>query len=378
MIRALAEPKAAYVHVPFCAHRCGYCDFTLVAGRDELIEPYLRALALELQALHEPRQIDTLFLGGGTPTHLPLEQLARLLTLLDEWFVRSPGCEFSIEANPIDLDAALLDLLVERGVNRISLGVQSFDNSVLETLERDHRACVAEAAIARAQHRVGNVAIDLIFGVPGQSFESWRSTLAAGLALRPEHISTYGLTFEKGTSFWGRRQKGGLRALDEEAERAMFAMAIETLSAAGYLHYEVSNFARPGCECRHNQTYWAALPYWGFGPGAARYVNGRRETNHRSVTTWLKRTLAGQPALQEAEELAPVERAREALVLGLRRTAGVCEREFLCTTGFDLEQLAGPRIERLVGQGLLERASNAVRLSREGLFLADRVFAELL
>ncbi len=378
MTTAVELPSAAYIHVPFCAHRCGYCDFTVVAGKDHLVGDYLRALELELASLETRRTVSTLFLGGGTPTHLNCGALDRLLALVHRWFELTPDYEFSVEANPSGFDRDKTEVLSAYGVNRVSLGVQSFDAAVLEVLERDHGAAQIEAAAALLAEKIPNFSFDLIFGVPGQSLAGWRETLRRAAALGPAHLSTYGLTFEKGTAFWSRRKKGSLRQAPDDLERAMYAAAMDDLASAGFDQYELSNFARPQRRCRHNETYWAGLPYYGFGPGAARYLGGRREMNHRSVTTWLARVLSGKSPVGDIDELSPADRAREILVIGLRRAGGVRGDEFRARTGFDLEHAAGPAIARHCASGLLERTADGVRLTREGRFLADTVIVDCL
>src|SRR5580700_6155530 len=341
-----AEPRSAYIHVPFCVHRCGYCDFTLVARRDDLIDAYLEALAIDLAQLELPREVDTLFFGGGTPTHLPADQLRRLLNLTLRWFVPATGAEVCVEANPAGLDDAKIAVLAEAGVNRVSLGVQSFDAGILELLERDHRGPEIPAVVERVRRSIPNLGLDLIFGVPGQSIDLWRATLKAALALEPTHLSTYGLTFEKGTAFQSRLNKGLLDRCEEESERQMYALAMDELPRAGFEQYELSNFARPGFRCRHNEVYWAGTPFFGFGPGAARYAAGRRELNHRSVTTWINRVLAGQSPIAESEELSPEGRARELIMLNLRRCEGLALGGFQEQTGFDFRELAGDALSR--------------------------------
>lgn len=373
-----AEPRAAYLHVPFCAHRCGYCDFTLVAGRDDLANDYLRAMETELGQLERPREVDTLFFGGGTPTHLAEDQLAQLLELAHEWFRLTPGYEFSVEANPNGLSNEKLRLLAEAGVNRISLGVQSFDEGLLKLLERDHSEADILDAVTRLQQRFENVSLDLIFALPGQTLAHWRETLRLAVELQSTHLSTYGLTFEKGTAFWSRREKGAIAQLPNELERDMYAATMDDLAAAGFEQYEISNFARPGFRCRHNQTYWRALPYFGFGPGAARYLRGRRESNHRSTTTWIKRVLAGQSGAAMSEELTPEHRAREAIVLGLRQLDGIRRDEFRTLTGFDLDSLAGETIRREVAAGRIEDFGDGIRITRDGRFFADPVMIAFL
>ncbi len=212
--------RSVYVHVPFCKHRCGYCDFTLVAGRDDLIEAYLESLAIELRRVEKPVEIDTLFFGGGTPTHLSPAELARLFRLIRERYSLADGYEFSVEANPANLSDEIVQVLADFGVNRVSLGAQSFDVQALQVLERDHTPAEIAAAIERLRRAgIKNVSIDLIFGVPGQSLAGWSDTLSQAIALGPTHVSAYGLTFEKGTSFWSRREKGILAQSDEELER---------------------------------------------------------------------------------------------------------------------------------------------------------------
>ena len=378
MTNKIPEPRAAYIHVPFCRHRCGYCDFTLVAGRDDLIDDYLRALEIELQSLDEQKELDTLFLGGGTPAHPSAEQLARLMDLLFDHFLLADGYEFSIEANPIDLRPEKIDVLVDAGVNRVSLGVQSFDTKILQLLERDHRAEQIPEVTERLKSHFENIGIDLIFGVPGQTLELWQQTLQAAIDLEPAHFSTYGLTFEKGTSFWSRRDKRELIPLAEDLEREMYQAAMEMLPAAGFEQYELSNFARPGFRCRHNEVYWNGESYFGFGPGAAQYINDRRDINHRSVTTWLKRIFAGESPVGESEELSPEERAREAAVIALRKCEGIDKRKFAQRFGFPLGGLAGDAINRYLQTGLLEETETHLRLTTEGRFLADTVIVDFL
>ncbi|MBM83088.1 MAG: coproporphyrinogen III oxidase [Planctomycetaceae bacterium] len=378
MLDCLAEPKAVYIHVPFCRHRCGYCDFTLVARKDHLIDAYLDAMESELASLGETRYVETIFIGGGTPTHLAPQQLERLLALINHWFESSPDCEFSCEANPLDMTSERLAILRDAGVNRLSLGIQSFDDRALEILERDHRANDLSSILQRVGQTFDNVSLDLIFGVPGQTLGSWQQTLQSTIDARPRHVSTYGLTFEKGTSFWSRRNRGELQQMEDALEADMYMVSIQMLAEAGIHQYEISNFAQAGFECRHNEVYWRGLPYFGFGPGAARYTNGWRDTNHRSVTSWLKLIESKESAIATTEELSPEDRAREAIVLGLRRTCGVDRREFSRLTGYELDELASSVITSLVEAGHLEDQQDAIRLTDQGRMLFDSVILEFL
>lgn len=373
-----ADPRAAYVHVPFCRHRCGYCNFTLVAGRDDLIPAYLAALERELQRLETPQPVDTLFLGGGTPTQLDHSSLRQLLQLVTCWFPLAPGHEFSVEANPRDVESAKVELLAEFGVNRLSLGVQSFSARKLRLLERDHRRPDVEFAVELARQHFTSVSLDLIFGVPDETLDEWREDLRIAQELQPQHLSTYGLTIEKGTQFFNRTQHGRLIPVAEELEKSCYEWACDSLASAGWEHYEVSNFARPAFRCRHNETYWLGRPYFAAGPGAARFVGGLREVNHRSTTTYIKRLAAGLSPVAEWEQLSPEAAARERLVFALRRLEGIAADEFSRDTGFSIDQLVGRILPRFVDWGLLEWDSQRLRLTRAGLLVSDAIWPEFL
>ncbi len=372
------RPRAAYVHVPFCRHRCGYCNFTLIAGRDDLIERYLRALAKELMLLGERKPVETLFFGGGTPTHLPPAQLQQLLEMVREWFVLEAGGEFSAEANPLDLTAERCAVLQKAGVSRISLGAQSFSQRKLTILERDHSPPQIGEAFSAARSVASSVSLDLIFGAPGETASEWENDLQQALALAPDHISTYGLTIEKGTSFFPRVSRGELQPANEDTAAAMYERTIDVLTAAGYEHYEVSNFALPGHRCRHNETYWLGRGYFAAGPGAARYVDGVRSMNHRSTTAWLQRLENNESPIAEEETLSDEDRARERLVFGLRRLAGIDLHAFARETGYAVDTLGGEALRRFVEQGLLERTEQSLRLTRRGLLISDSLWPYLL
>lgn len=378
MPSAPSTPRSAYIHVPFCKYRCGYCDFAIVANRDDLVGAYLEAIATELSWLGEPREVDTLYFGGGTPSHLDALSLATLCDTVLRWHPLAAGYEWTVEANPESLTVDRVELLAERGVTRLSLGVQSLDDAKLRALERNHCRDDVLRSMAFARDAGMQVSIDLMFAAPGETLELWRSDLAAVIEIAPDHISTYGLTWEPGAAFTVRRDKGLLRPLDEELERTMYGEAIDRLHAAGFEHYEVSNFAIPGRRSRHNEVYWAGSEYFAAGPGAARYVGGVRSTNHRSTTTYLKRLQAGESAIFEQEELSAAQRAHELLVLGLRRLEGVERATFAVKSGYQVDQLAGEAIRKFVELGLLSDDGLRVKLTREGLFVSDGLWPELL
>ncbi len=367
---------------PMCmyrsAHHCGYCDFAVAVGQDERIDEYIDALAIELRTLGEPQPVQTLFLGGGTPTHLSTKQLATLLQRVLTWLPLLPGHEFSVEANPGTLDEAKIRVLAEHGVNRLSLGAQSFVPHLLQALERDHQPADVPRAMARARRYIDNISIDLIFGVPGQSLEDWLGDLENALALAPDHLATYGLTYEKGTRLWKQRRLGLVAPLTEETELEMYTRAMDVLESRGFEHYEISNFARPGRCCRHNQVYWANHAYFGFGQGAARYVEGVRQTTTRDLASYLKRVQRGLPTFFQSEELPPRERALETIAVQLRRGEGIDRVTYASQTGYSLADLVGPGIARMADLALLEDQGAAVRLTRKGKCLADAVIADLL
>ncbi|AGA30921.1 radical SAM family heme chaperone HemW [Singulisphaera acidiphila] len=379
MVDSWVWPRAAYIHIPFCAHKCGYCDFASLAGVDHLADRYLTALESEMARMGTPQPVETIFVGGGTPTRLDAGQLRRLLAMIGRWFLLEPGGEWTVEANPGTLDEEKADVLAAGGVNRVSLGAQSFQPGLLQALERNHAPEEVGRALDWIRPRFPYWSFDLIFGVPGSTLPLWEADLETALSLGPAHLSCYGLVYEKGTALWKQWQAGQVREVDEEAERAMYEHTIDRLRQAGLLMYEISNFARPGHESRHNLIYWANDAYFGVGVGAARYVGGVRSVNTRDLPAYLRRIEEGREATGPIETLEPEAHARETAVLMLRRTiAGIDRSDFMRRTGFDLDELAGPTLKKYVGRGLLEEDGNRVRFTREGLFLADSVLCELV
>jgi oxygen-independent coproporphyrinogen-3 oxidase len=359
-------------------YRCGYCDFAIITGRDDLVERYLQAISIELSWLQTPRPVETLYFGGGTPSHLEPSHLATLCDVVLKWHPLAANHEWTVEANPESLTADRVALLAKRGVTRLSLGVQSLIAGKLQTLDRQHSLDDIQRCMQLAKDAGLQVSIDLIFAAPGETLAGWRDDLQSALELQPDHISTYGLTWEKGTPFTKGRNAGELQQVDEELERDMYAAGIDTLSEAGFEHYEVSNFAKPGRRSRHNEVYWSGKEYFAAGPGAARYVGGIRETNHRSTTTYLNRVFAGASPVFEREQLSDEVRARERLILGLRRLEGVDRDEFVALTGHTIERLAGDAISKFKALGLLQDDGPRLKLTREGLFVSDALWPDLL
>ena len=373
------EPRTAYIHVPFCGHHCGYCDFAVTAGQDHLIELYLDALELELAGLGEPRPVESLFIGGGTPTYLTPDQLRRLLAAVRRWLpLVAPAPEYSIESTPESVDDEKAAVLAAGGVTRVSVGVQSFRPDLLRALDRRHGADHIPGAVAAVRRHVPDLSLDLMFAAPGATPADWAADLSAALAFAPDHLSTYGLTYEKGTPLWKRWHRGEVTPAGEDAELAMYEHAIDALTAAGFEHYEISNFARPGKRCRHNERYWANEAYYGFGVGAARYVGGRRELNVRDTKLYVKRVLAGESPTFQREELSPRDRAFETAAIQLRRADGIARSRFREQTAFDLDGLVGGTVRGLAEVGLLDDDGERVRLTRRGKCVADGVVAALM
>lgn len=359
-----------YVHVPFCLTRCGYCDFNAYADLGHLRSRYVRALCDEAD-LAAPAwsgvRVDTVFLGGGTPTTLDVSDLVELLAHLRARFDVADGAEITIEANPDTVDHATLAALLDAGYSRLSMGVQSFDPSVLGSLERAHSVDSARAAYEAAR-RAGysNVNLDLIYGAEGESPDSWSATLAETVALAPEHISAYALTVESNTPL-GRQVASGARpATDPDLQADMFAVACDVLRAAGYEHYEVSNWAKPGFECRHNLGYWRRRPYLGLGAGAHSYRDGRRWWNTRPPEAYLQQVGSGIAPIGGQESLTAEEVRTEEFLLRLRTSEGIAAAD-----------VDPARADVYLQEGLLARRNGSYVLTERGMFLANEVVLAL-
>jgi oxygen-independent coproporphyrinogen III oxidase len=362
-----------YVHLPFCPYICPYCDFAKWPIDGTRARAYLEALHGELD--ETPRlQARTLFLGGGTPNTYRAGDLVGLVRRLREHFSVPGGAEVTLEANPDRSLCNELGRLREGGINRLSFGVQSFVAQELRVLGRRHDAADVAAAV-RAAREAGfdNLSLDLMFAVPGQTLRAWQETLDAAVALEVEHLSTYGLTIEPGTPYgrWFEREPGAF--VDEETEAELFRTAIETLVAAGFEHYEISNFAKPGRRSAHNANYWANGEYVGLGVGAASYLGGRRSTHTRDLDEYMSAARERRPIPGESEELTGAARLGEATMLALRTREGVNVQSFSDRYGFDfLAHYAGV-IGELASAGVLDADSTYVRLTERGRFVANDV-----
>ncbi len=395
---------ALYIHIPFCEIRCGYCDFFTVTGREEQIPAYLSALEREIAlCLQEHAEhaltFETLYFGGGTPSLLSAGQLESLISTALAKFNFAPNPEITLEANPATLDLAKLRELRAVGINRLSLGVQSFHPKELHFLDRDHTVTQAITNYEQArQAGYDNISIDLIFGLPKQTQQAWQENLKRAAALAPDHISAYNLSFEDGTPLTTQLQAGKIKRAPEERQRRMLLATIEYLREHGLQHYEISNYARPGLESRHNQKYWDGSPYLGLGVSSHSYVNGRRFWNVRNLKTYLDKLHAGELAIAGAESLDQETRSFELVYLGLRRRTGVALQRYEIETGdrfierhrrtlakffdhsFDDESTQTALTQGAISLGgeLLEFAGGHLRLTDAGVVLCDAICAEFL
>jgi putative oxygen-independent coproporphyrinogen III oxidase len=358
-----------YLHVPFCRTKCPYCDFYSVTDLS-MVGRWVEAMIREMAWYGERfGAFDSIYFGGGTPSLLDGRTLGGLMEGLRSSFVVVPSAEITVEVNPDDVSEGSLDLFRALGVNRLSIGVQSFRDSELQFLKRRHNAAGAERAVALARERgIDNLGIDLMYGLPGQTLEQWAETLEKGVSLEPAHLSCYQLTLHPGTPYGLLRAEGKLAALPEDEERDFFLFTSRFLKERGYIHYEVSNFAMGrDSMSRHNTKYWQHSPYLGLGPSAHSFLDGRRWWNVRSVEEYCKAFEGGGLPVEDGEFLLPEQLRLERLFLGFRTEAGVALADILPGDP------AGRTLATLVEQGLLHLRGDRVIPTEEGYLLADRL-----
>jgi oxygen-independent coproporphyrinogen III oxidase len=370
-----------YVHIPFCARKCPYCGFFSTPYDTAQADAFLDALARELDlhaGLLASRDFATLYLGGGTPTALTSDQLSRLFALLRQRLRLTPGAEITVEANPATAAPDVLALLRRSGVTRLSIGVQSFADDVLAVLGRIHTAGQAVQAVRDARDAgFDSLGIDLIYGVPQQTGAQWRSTLEEAIRLRPHHLSAYCLSADAGSRLAGDVGSGAVTLPDEETAISMYRTAVEVIEAAGYRQYELSNFALPGRESRHNTNYWERGEYLGLGPGAASFLGNRRWENIADIAAYCARLSQGGAVADRCEELSREQRALEALLLGLRMTAGIDLGRYGERYGSERRDRLLLRVRELAPHRLLMIDQGRLRLTRRGMVLAQEVLARI-
>ena len=366
------KPTSAYVHIPFCTQICYYCDFSKVFIKNQPVDSYLENLLQEFDS-YNIQKLRTLYIGGGTPTALSASQLEVLLEGLTKNLDLSMLKEFTIEANPGDLDDDKIAVLKNSVVNRVSLGVQTFDDKMLKKIGRSHTEKDIYENIDRLKLAgFDNISIDLIYALPGQTMEQVKDNVAKAIALDIPHMSLYSLILENHTVFMNRMRRGKLPLPKEELEAEMFEYIIAELERAGFVHYEISNFSKQGFESRHNLMYWDNAEYYGIGAGASGYVDGVRYKNHGPIRHYLKAVEEGSARINE-EHLSQREQMEEEMFLGLRKKSGVSMARFEEKFERSFQELYGAIVKDLIQKGLMQVEGDRVRMTKRGLFLGDTV-----
>ena len=376
--------RGVYIHIPFCHQICNYCDFNKVFFKNQPVDEYIEALGreMEMTVAQMPEafsNIETIFLGGGTPTALSAKQIEKLLSLITKHIPMSSVKEFSSEANPDELTIDKLQALYNGGVNRLSMGVQSFDQSLLKKIGRTHSNEHVYETIQNARN-VGfkNISIDLMYGLPGQSMEQWQETLEKALALKLPHYSAYSLIVEPKTIFYIQYAKGKLHLPTEDLEADMYGVLMDTMEAHGLRQYEISNFANEGYESTHNKIYWDNDEYAGFGAGAHGYLEGVRYSNVAPIKKYIDTVMAGERPLLHEHEVTGDEKLEEQMFLGLRKSAGVTHEEFEMKFSQPMVSIYKEIINQLLEEQLIELDAEGIRLTRKGRFIGNEVFQRFL
>ncbi len=373
-------PYGLYIHTPFCETKCGYCDFYSVAMKDRDTAPVVSAIIAELRSRVDEfgGPVRTIFLGGGTPTVLPTSELSRLLDLVEDCVDVGSLEEFTVEANPATVDDPTAKTLVDHGVTRVSMGAQSFFADELATLERLHTPDdIAPSVETLRRNGIKNINLDLIFGIPGQTAKRWTESLQRAIELNVEHVACYGLTYEPATRLTAQRNAGTVIPCDEDIETDMFVQTREILAEAGFVRYEISNFAKPAFECKHNLIYWRNEPYIGVGPSAAGCVGRRRYKNISDINGYVRRVAEGGRAEAESEELSRDMLILEIILMQLRLVEGISVASFQARLGESPFSVFGDTPFRLVEQGLVEKSDTRIALTESGMLVANAVMANL-
>ncbi|WP_194541622.1 radical SAM family heme chaperone HemW [Paenibacillus sp. JZ16] len=374
--------EAVYIHIPFCTNKCFYCDFNSYVLKDQPVMDYLRALDKEMELTvqaNPPGRIKSIFVGGGTPTVLKPDEMEYFLQSVKRHFPEwSDDIEFSMEANPGTTDLEKLSVMREGGVNRISFGVQAFQNSLLTGIGRIHDTDDVYRSLENAR-RAGfdNMSIDLMFGLPNQTLDMLAESVDKALELGLPHYSIYSLKVEENTLFHTMYQRNQLPLPDEEDELNMYLLLMERMQAAGYKQYEISNFAKPGFESRHNMTYWRNEDYYGLGAGAHGYIGRQRHVNIKGVNPYNEAANQGLPRL-ESFEVSREEAMEDFLMVGLRVLDGVSRSRFRQQFGISMEEVFAGPLNKMVGAGLLDSTDDGYKLSSKGILFGNDVFAEFI
>lgn len=378
-LQKIIEMAGIYIHVPFCVRRCVYCDFfshTEMEFKTAYIEAVLRELELRSSYLGgEP--VETVYFGGGTPSQLQAADFTRIFHKIEEIYPVSAACEITLEANPDDLTDAYLHALQPLPFNRLSMGVQSFKEADLRFLNRRHTAAQAKAVVEKCRTQFGNISIDLMYGLPGQTLPEWEENLDMALALQVQHISAYHLIYEEGTALYRLKEAGKITPVTEDASVAMFSLLIDKLTCSGFEHYEISNFGLPGFFSRHNSSYWTSRKYIGIGPSAHSFNGNSRQWNIASLAAYIRGIEQGEPDTAE-ESLDLNTRYNEFIITGLRTMWGIDLATLRNRFGEQLYGYCNTQAEAYRKRGLLERHGSRLKLTREGIFISDSIMSDLL
>ncbi|SDH47223.1 coproporphyrinogen III oxidase, anaerobic [Alteribacillus persepolensis] len=374
-------PTAMYVHIPFCKQICYYCDFNKFYIDNQPVTEYVQALKQEMTYAFQDKvlPLSSIYIGGGTPTALSIEDLETVLTDIHENTRLDKGGEFTVEVNPGEADADKLLMMKKLGVNRLSIGVQAFQNSLLSKIGRTHSAEEAQETIALAK-KAGfeNISIDLMFGLPGQTMEMWEETIQTMLALDIPHVSAYSLKIEEKTMFYNWYRQGALEPMPEDEEAQMYEKLTSLLFDAGYDAYEISNFAKKGYESQHNQVYWKNEEYFGFGAGAHGYLDGERYMNTAPLNHYIKAVQHEKTAVKERHSVSLKEKMEEEMFMGLRMKKGVDDKRFKEKYGCSYLEVFENAVPALIKQGLLINTEGSLRLTEKGRLLGNEVFEQFL
>ena len=376
----MADKLGIYIHIPFCRSKCDYCDFYSLAGRDDRMDQYQKALLSHIKEtapLAQDFPVDTIYIGGGTPSYYGAKRLKELLGVIRKLYKVEKDAEVTVECNPDSVDVKSLKILHKAGVNRLSMGMQSANACELERIHRIHTPQqVNEAATAARKAGFTNLSLDLIYGLPGQTMDSWKATVEHALSLIPQHMSCYGLKVEEGTPLAARVAQGEVLP-DDDQQADLYLWTVGRLERAGYPQYEISNFAKPGFASRHNLRYWLTQPYIGFGPGAHSDFGGRRYSFVRDLDAYIQGVLQGGDIIDESEIIPKRERCGEYLMLRLRTVQGINEQEYRSTYFMDFAPLQA-RLEQFRAQGWAEQTDGRWHFTPKGFLLSNQLIGDLL
>jgi len=370
-----------YIHIPFCVKKCHYCSFYSIPYDPQSADRFASALLLEAEGqagLYSKRFFDTAFIGGGTPSVFSLSQFRNVAESMRKLFHFVEGAEFTVEVNPHSGSGRIFTMMLDGGVNRLSLGVQSYSDRLLQALGRPHNAALAREAFANARESgFTNIGIDLIYGIPGQSTLDWQKTLEIAIAQKPQHISCYSLSLDEGSYFAQAAAEGCFQLPDDDVVVRQYELGVNQLADSGYCQYEISNFALPGFECRHNVNYWNRGEYLGLGPGASSFVSNRRFQTKADWKTYCARLESGLPLVKEEEQVGPAEAALETVMLGLRMNKGIELARFSTTFGEALLNRLLLRASPMVKTGLMSFDAGHLSLTNRGMVLSNEALARL-